>query len=263
MTTVWNGNDGATPVISQTGKDNGDGTTTYDVTANGKPAGTITIKNGKDGADAKTPSVRDGKDGKVEFYLPGTKGDGSDDTVLGSIEPPKDGDTITATPVAGDDTHPNGGTKITVKHGDGSDDTVTTVWNGNDGATPVISQTGKDNGDGTTTYDVTANGKPAGTITIKNGKDGADAKTPSVRDGKDGKVEFYLPGTKGDGSDDTVLGSIEPPKDGDTITATPVAGDDTHPNGGTKILDYSPRYLGHEIASGRSESNVWSVANTD
>ncbi|WP_203628643.1 IS66 family transposase, partial [Lacticaseibacillus mingshuiensis] len=25
-------------------------------------------------------------------------------------------------------------------------------------------------------------------------------------------------------------------------------------------LDYSPRYLGHEIASGRSESNVWSVA---
>jgi hypothetical protein len=28
-------------------------------------------------------------------------------------------------------------------------------------------------------------------------------------------------------------------------------------------LDYSPRYLGHEIASGRSESNVWSVANTD
>lgn len=29
------------------------------------------------------------------------------------------------------------------------------------------------------------------------------------------------------------------------------------------ILDYSPRYLGHEIASGRSESNVWSVANTD
>ncbi|MFD1430624.1 hypothetical protein [Lacticaseibacillus mingshuiensis] len=30
-----------------------------------------------------------------------------------------------------------------------------------------------------------------------------------------------------------------------------------------QILDYSPRYLGHEIASGRSESNVWSVANTD
>lgn len=28
-------------------------------------------------------------------------------------------------------------------------------------------------------------------------------------------------------------------------------------------LDYSPRYWGHEIASGRSESNVWSVANTD
>ena len=28
-------------------------------------------------------------------------------------------------------------------------------------------------------------------------------------------------------------------------------------------LDYSPRYLGHEIASGRSESNVWIVANTD
>ncbi|WP_225419386.1 hypothetical protein, partial [Lacticaseibacillus hegangensis] len=26
------------------------------------------------------------------------------------------------------------------------------------------------------------------------------------------------------------------------------------------LLDYSPRYLGHEIASGRSESNVWSVA---
>ncbi|MCT3335776.1 hypothetical protein EFP43_12080 [Lacticaseibacillus paracasei] len=32
---------------------------------------------------------------------------------------------------------------------------------------------------------------------------------------------------------------------------------------GNLILDYSPRYLGHEIASGRSESNVWSVANTD
>ena len=28
-------------------------------------------------------------------------------------------------------------------------------------------------------------------------------------------------------------------------------------------LDYSPRYWGHEIASGRSESNVWIVANTD
>jgi hypothetical protein len=32
---------------------------------------------------------------------------------------------------------------------------------------------------------------------------------------------------------------------------------------GYTCLDYSPRYLGHEIASGRSESNVWSVANTD
>ncbi|KRL39677.1 hypothetical protein [Lacticaseibacillus manihotivorans] len=31
----------------------------------------------------------------------------------------------------------------------------------------------------------------------------------------------------------------------------------------TKNLDYSPRYWGHEIASGWSESNVWIVANTD
>ncbi|WP_390410738.1 IS3 family transposase [Lacticaseibacillus jixiensis] len=31
----------------------------------------------------------------------------------------------------------------------------------------------------------------------------------------------------------------------------------------TVNLDYSPRYWGHEIASGRSESNVWIVANTD
>ncbi|WP_461215778.1 MucBP domain-containing protein, partial [Lacticaseibacillus sp. GG6-2] len=272
VTTVWNGNDGATPVISPTGKDNGDGTTTYDVTVNGNSAGTITIPNGKDGADAKTPLVRDGKDGQIEFYLPGTKDDGSDDTVLGSIEPPKDGDTITATPVAGDDTHPNGGTKITVKHGDGSDDTVTTVWNGNDGATPVISPTGKDNGDGTTTYDVTVNGNSAGTITIPNGKDGADAKTPLVRDGKDGQIEFYLPGTKDDGSDDTVLGSIEPPKDGDTITATPVAGDDTHPNGGTKITvkhgdgsddTVTTVWNGDDGTDGASAFDIWKAADPD
>ncbi|MFD1429253.1 alpha/beta hydrolase [Lacticaseibacillus mingshuiensis] len=39
--------------------------------------------------------------------------------------------------------------------------------------------------------------------------------------------------------------------------------DDAVPVENSLLLDYSPRYLGHEIASGRSESNVWSVANTD
>ncbi|WP_203664822.1 MucBP domain-containing protein, partial [Lacticaseibacillus sp. 53-4] len=202
VTTVWNGNDGVTPVVDPNGTDNGDGTTTYQITADGQPAGSFTVKNGekgKDGVDGQTPQIKTTDDGKIVFYIPGSKGDGTNDTKLAEIDAPKSGDTITATPARVTEDHPNGGTTITVKHGDGSDDTVTTVWNGNDGATPVISQTGKDNGDGTTTYDVTANGKPAGTITIKNGKDGADAKTPSVRDGKDGKVEFYLPGTKGDG----------------------------------------------------------------
>ncbi|MFD1441762.1 MucBP domain-containing protein, partial [Lacticaseibacillus hegangensis] len=254
VTTVWNGNDGVTPVVDPNGTDNGDGTTTYQITADGQPAGSFTVKNGekgKDGVDGQTPQIKTTDDGKIVFYIPGSKGDGTNDTKLAEIDAPKSGDTITATPAGVTEDHPNGGTTITVKHGDGSADTVTTVWNGNDGATPVISQTGKDNGDGTTTYDVTANGKPAGTITIKNGKDGADAKTPLVRDGKDGKVEFYLPGTKEDGSDETVLGSIEPPKDGDTITATPVDGDDTHPNGGTKIT------VKHGDGSDDTVTTVW------
>ncbi|MFD1393828.1 MucBP domain-containing protein, partial [Lacticaseibacillus jixianensis] len=251
VTTVWNGNDGVTPVVDPNGTDNGDGTTTYQITADGQPAGSFTVKNGekgKDGVDGQTPQIKTTNDGKIVFYIPGSKGDGTNDTMLAEIDAPKSGDTITATPAGVTEDHPNGGTTITVTHGDGSADTVTTVWNGNDGVTPTIEPTkdkdGNETGEG---FDIKVNGQTVATL-----KNGVDGKTPEIKavEGKDGKTtnHFVIPGDAKDGSDDVDLGEV-PTVAGDTISVTdykPADGNDkktgytvtiTHANGTSESKD--------------------------
>ncbi|GAX07981.1 mucus-binding protein precursor, LPXTG-motif cell wall anchor [Secundilactobacillus silagincola] len=254
--TIWNGKDGATPTVDA-GKDNGDGTTTYQLTVDGKPTGSFTVKNGKDGTNGQTPRVKYGQDingnKTLVYFVPGPKGDGTDDKVISEIPAPKDGDTITATPVDADADHPNGGTLLTIKHGDGTPDTTQTIWNGKDGATPVVDPKGVDNGDGTTTYNMTVNGQPAGSFTVKNGVDGKNGTPLSVKSGtdKDGKpaLVFYVPGPKGDGTDDTDVSTLPVPNTGDTITSERVTKTDepgvsgvkvtvTHANGDPDTISY-------------------------
>ncbi|MCH5461327.1 KxYKxGKxW signal peptide domain-containing protein [Lactobacillus sp. LC28-10] len=253
--TIWNGNDGATPVVDPKGTDNGDGTTTYQFTVNGKPTGSFTVKDGKDGADGQAVQAKTGMDINgnpvIIFFTPAHDDIPENDMV--TIPQPKDGDTITATPIDGDADHPNGGTLLTIKHGDGSDDTTQTIWNGNDGASPVVDPKGIDNGDGTTTYNMTVNGQPAGSFTVKNGNDGKDGTPLSVKPGtdKDGKptLVFYIPGPKGDGTDDTDISTLPVPNTGDTITSERVTDTDkpgvsgvkitvTHANGDPDTISY-------------------------
>ncbi|WP_203652270.1 hypothetical protein [Secundilactobacillus yichangensis] len=235
--TLWNGNDGAVPTLDG-GKDNGDGSTTYNFMSGGKSVGTFTVKNGKDGAPGVSPQAKNGTDinGKpaIIFYIPASGDKPEQD--LGTIAAPKDGDTVTATPIKGDTTHPNGGTLLTIKHGDGSPDTTETIWNGNDGATPTLDG-GKDNGDGSTTYNFMMNGQPVGTFTVKNGKDGANGQTPQVKPGVDanGKptLTFYIP-ANGD-TPEKDISTVPVPQNGDTITAERVKDTDVQGVGGVKI----------------------------
>lgn len=75
------------------------------------------------------------ENGKIIFFIPGK--DGSDDTKIGEIDAPADGDTISSERVDKNDKDGVSGIKVTVKHGDGSDDTVTYLYDGQDGATPT------------------------------------------------------------------------------------------------------------------------------
>ncbi|WP_407895503.1 MucBP domain-containing protein [Lacticaseibacillus sp. N501-2] len=132
---------------------------------------TATVYKGDKGDDGATPLVRDGEDGMVEFYVKGPKGDGTDDTVLGSIKAPKNGDTIETTPQDPTTDHPAGGTNVIIHHGDGSKDSTTTIWNGD---TPTVDPNGTKNEDGSTTYNFKVGDKTVGSFTVAKGDKGDD-----------------------------------------------------------------------------------------
>ncbi|MBT9672449.1 hypothetical protein GPK34_10470, partial [Secundilactobacillus kimchicus] len=136
----------------------------------GNTIGTVTLKDGDQGPQGEpgqTPSVKE-ENGKIIFFIPGK--DGSDDTKIGEIDAPADGDTISSERVDKTDKDGVSGIKVTVKHGDGSDDTVTYLYDGQDGATPTLKEI-KDKDGNVTGYTIVIDGKDAGTIS--NGKDGA------------------------------------------------------------------------------------------
>ncbi|WP_238475780.1 MucBP domain-containing protein, partial [Lacticaseibacillus baoqingensis] len=102
------------------------------------------------------------------------KTDGQDIWVIYVAKPKASAaDTVTAEEIEGDAEHPNGGTRITVKHVDGSPDTVTTVWNGDDGT------------DGASAFDIWKAADP-------DRKDATEGEFLASLQGDDGKSAYEL-----------------------------------------------------------------------
>ncbi|WP_203652274.1 hypothetical protein, partial [Secundilactobacillus yichangensis] len=204
---VTNGVDGAPGKDGTNGTNgtNGKDLTILNSTVDGDGATVITFSDGQTlkipagaaGKDGQTPLVKTGTDNDgnktIVFYTPGTKPDGSDDTVVGTILAPKDG----------------------------------------------------------------TNGT--------NGTNGKDGQTPSVKplkdaDGNITSYEFYIPGSKTDGSDDQIVGNIPAPKngkDGATPVVTPHTGADGKVDGYTFTLNGVPYTVlnGKDGANGKDGTN--------
>ncbi|MFD1440774.1 collagen-like domain-containing protein, partial [Lacticaseibacillus hegangensis] len=227
---LFNGDAATAPIITPNKDDDGN-VLSYTITYPGQEP--ITIYNGTKGekgdkGDAPTlEAVTDPKTGKTtgyKFYVIDANGNKQE---VGDFEAPKDGDTISVTDITPTDADSRTGYILTIKHADGSQD-VKTVYNGQDGQTPVVTPVTDVSGK-VTGYTFTLNGQPSGTVL--NGTDGQTPQVAEVKD-DDGNVtgyEFYYVNGEGER---IVVGQVATPK---PITIV----DNTKDEDGTTTLTFS------------------------